>query len=263
VRFPNLTPLSYGPRGADARRCTGIFDKFRRPFALYITAGRCREQVRETRWTHFSLSDPSGNRKEEEMNLQVQSPAQQHRRTFIRTSAASVAAAVLMPRPAKAEIGAMGSKLVSRLKNQCVGYQFTISDQFGAVYKAAGGEARRLQDSPTLNMSTSVKFNVASVSKVITAAALIRLLWNTSGISLNSPFVFCLPPHWTVHSSLKNITFKQLLNHTSGFRFPPNDADYFNLKADMAKGVLTSDIGKPEYNNANYALMRLLILCGC
>jgi hypothetical protein len=107
-------------------------------------------------------------------------------------------------------------------------------------------------------MSFHDRYNVASVSKTITAAALLRALLDSSQASLDSPFAPFLPSHWGVHNSLKNITFRQLLQHRSGFRFA-NQVTYAAMKGNMAAGVNAGNIGSYDYNNVNYGIMRLLI----
>lgn len=107
-------------------------------------------------------------------------------------------------------------------------------------------------------MSVSEKLATASVSKTITAAALVRALYDNPSVSLDSPFAPYLPSHWTVHESLKYITFKQLLQHTSGIQ-KTWEVSYDSLKKVARYGVLWSDVGKYKYTNTNYALMRLLI----
>jgi CubicO group peptidase (beta-lactamase class C family) len=107
-------------------------------------------------------------------------------------------------------------------------------------------------------MSTNVQFNVASVSKAITAVALLQLLYQRQDVSLDDPFFTFLPSHWQVHNSLRQVSFKQLLNHTSGFRFKRN-LTYHDLKTDMEEGINSADIGTAKYEGENFAIMRMLI----
>jgi hypothetical protein len=99
---------------------------------------------------------------------------------------------------------------------------------------------------------------VASVSKTVTAAALLRALADTPAASLDSPFTPFLPAHWIIHNSLKNVTFRQLLQHRSGFKFSAG-VSYQAIKGNMASGVNMADIGTYDYNNVNYGIMRVLI----
>ena len=148
--------------------------------------------------------------------------------------------------------------LENKLKNNCVGYAFTISYKENLTNFRSGGEARRSQDDPARVMGIFDKFNAASISKTITAAALMKLLLDKNNVSLNSPFWTYLPSHWTVHNSIKGITFAQLLAHKSGFKFSTN-VSYAEEKQNMAAGVNSNDIGQYDYNNNNYGILRIVI----
>src|SRR5215204_36369 len=148
--------------------------------------------------------------------------------------------------------------LENKLKNNCVGYAFTISYKQNMTNFRSGGEARRSQDEPARVMGIFDKFNAASISKTITAAALIRLLLDKDNVGLDSPFWTYLPSHWTVHNSIKGITFAELLAHKSGFKFATN-VSYAEEKQNMAAGVNPNDIGKYDYNNNNYGILLLVI----
>jgi CubicO group peptidase (beta-lactamase class C family) len=178
------------------------------------------------------------------------------RRKFLATTATGITAA-LLPSSAKAAIGGFADDLYARLINHCIGFQLTVSDKYGNVTMRTAGWARLPQDLHARTMSMYDKYNVASVSKTVTAAALIRALADTPQASLDSPFTSFLPSHWSVHSSLKTITFKQLLQHRSGFKF--SGVSYAELKGHTAAGVNIGDIGSYDYNNVNYGIMRVLI----
>ena len=61
-------------------------------------------------------------------------------------------------------------KLEARLKNRSVGYSFTIAGGRGnLMVSRAGGDARRAPDANARKMSADDKFNIASVSKTVTA----------------------------------------------------------------------------------------------
>jgi hypothetical protein len=179
------------------------------------------------------------------------------RRGFLATAGTGLTAA-LLPSSAKAAVSGFANELHARLSNHSVGFQFTVSDRYNYVTERAGGLARLGQDLPARVMSPYDKYNVASVSKTITAAALLRALADTEQAHLDSPFRPFLPSHWSVHNSLTNVTFRQLLQHRSGFRFS-NQVTYSDMKANMASGVNTAFIGSYDYNNVNYGMMRLLI----
>ncbi|MEO7310873.1 MAG: serine hydrolase [Chitinophagaceae bacterium] len=145
------------------------------------------------------------------------------------------------------------------LKGNCVAYAFVVSYKDGWREKRAGGKARTTHNPPALNMSTDTRFHMASVSKAITGAALVRALYYKEGVSLGSPFYKLLPDHWHVHESVKGVTYQQLLTHMSGFRFSGDGLTYASLKENIAKGIDTSLINHYSYQGENFAVMRILI----
>jgi CubicO group peptidase (beta-lactamase class C family) len=151
----------------------------------------------------------------------------------------------------------LADRIEDRLRDHCVGYAFTVCYREDLKSIRAWGEARRPQDPPARPMSGTDKLNVASVSKTISAVALIHALWKSPSASLDSPFAPYLPSHWTVHPSLGSVTFRQLLQHKSGFRF--GDHDYAGLKTQMAAGIDEKLIGTESYQNGNYSILRLLV----
>lgn len=107
--------------------------------------------------------------------------------------------------------------------------------------------------------TSSVKMHVASVSKLITAMALTKLLQD-HGISPDSPMAAWLPPYWQKGPGVERITFRQLLTHTSGLvvldEKQPGPSDFQFMKDQIALGA----IGKPAvYRNMNFGLCRILI----
>lgn len=175
------------------------------------------------------------------------------------SSATSLAASLVEP-----DFQGLANILATKLQGFTVGYSFVVS--YKGQYKTtrAGGQARQLQDPPTRSFTMYDKYSTASVSKTITAAALIKQLSiMPGGISnLDKPIWPYLPSHWALGANIKTITFKQLLTHSSGFRYTlPNIGDgddYATLKKLFAYGIILSN-KYPSYNNRNYAILRLII----
>src|SRR5262249_42205618 len=127
--------------------------------------------------------------------------------------------------------------------------------------------------------------DVASLSKFITASALVRALKDLKtriGIdlhrTLDSSIEPYLPSDWTRGSGISNVTFRNVMQHTScltppGCLNPPGDGDlYAALKARIAAGVNSSTLDNNcsvvgsctvgstyQYDNAEYALLRVII----
>lgn len=144
-----------------------------------------------------------------------------------------------------------------------VGYQLAVRNPQGVlVHSSATGSVTGNSGLPATNMTTLRRFDVASMSKTITATAFIAALEDLArhvpnlGISLDSSIVPFLPSNWN-RSKVTQVTFRSLLRHTSGLN---SWADtYEDLKLAIEAGPVSSMVGKYNYRNANYSLMRLLI----
>jgi CubicO group peptidase (beta-lactamase class C family) len=151
-----------------------------------------------------------------------------------------------------------GKNIESKLTGKCVGFGYFISYNNGEkIYFSSGGEGRRPQDPPAQVFSIFKKMNIASMSKTITGVAALKLL-NIKGVPLDTTIASWLPADWTIGTNSNLITFRDLLNHTSGIR-ADLEVTYENLKNTIAAGVLLSDMGTSEYRNINFALFRILI----
>lgn len=161
-------------------------------------------------------------------------------------------------------------------KNQPYGYAFVVSRAGENSVSRAWGVARRSPDVPERAMSVDVKYTMASVSKNITAAAMLKLLDDTRQGSLDEKLdekiVPYLPFNWQPGPGIASITFRELLTHRTGIRCDPDFTDYQSLKSCLAKGIVIDDkqrfckeggpIGQNKigcYMNANYALFRVII----
>ena len=81
-----------------------------------------------------------------------------------------------------------------------------IDDRWKLARTAADGE---------VDWAPSVQMHVASVSKLITAMAMTKLL-HSRNISPDATIARWLPRHWVRGPGVDRITFRQLLTHTSG-----------------------------------------------
>ena len=154
-------------------------------------------------------------------------------------------------------LASYADKLEARLKNRSVGYSFTVTGGSGnLMVSRAGGDARRAPDSAR-KMTADDKFNIASVSKTITAAAVMKLL-NEKNITVDTAVRAYLPPTWKIGPAFETVTFRNLLTHHSGIRCE-TEVTYENLKACVAKGINPPSKATQSYNNSNYALFRVII----
>jgi len=144
-----------------------------------------------------------------------------------------------------------------------VGYQLAVRDPQGAlVHSSAIGSVTGSSGLPPTNMTTLRRIDVASMSKTITAVALMAALEDLAehvpslGITLDSSIAPFLPGNWN-RSKVGNVTFRSLLRHTSGLN---SGADFYDdLKSAVELGPFGPYVGQFHYRNANYSLMRVLI----
>ncbi|MFT3859482.1 MAG: serine hydrolase [Aquabacterium sp.] len=163
----------------------------------------------------------------------------------------------------------------AQLDGHTVGYSFFVGQypKFGS-----GGKARMPVDGTELPFKSDTKITVASVSKLVTTIAAVRLL-DQKGISLDAAIGPYLPADWSVGSYLKNLTFAQLLGQRSGIKDYGNvKLDYAKLKSFFTQSVNSqattmcqgSDVINPSnpvnvndqtwcYSNYNTAIMRVLL----
>ena len=161
------------------------------------------------------------------------------------------------------------------LDGNVMGYSFFVGTypKFGA-----GGKARNAADGGELAFKSDTKITVASVSKLVTAIATVRLL-DQKGISLDAAIGPYMPSDWKPGTYLKNVTFAQLLSQRSGIKDYGNvKLDYDKLKSFFTQSVSStantacqgSDVINPSnpvntmnnsfcYSNYNTAIMRVLL----
>jgi hypothetical protein len=143
------------------------------------------------------------------------------------------------------------------------GYAMRIFQRDTPVYTLFWNWARRPQDPLELGWSPSVKMHIASVSKLITAMAVVRLL-RERGINVDTPISPYLPDYFVRGANTQQITFRHLLTHTSGFRKIESggysDGNTFaDFRFYFGLGVNASDMNVWHYHNANYIALRIAI----
>ena len=103
-----------------------------------------------------------------------------------------------------------------------------------------------------------VRMHVASLSKIFTGIAMTKLL-NDKSMSYDTPIIDFLPGYWSKGPSVNLITFRQLMDHTSGLAYgnTTSGTDYEFMNEQIAAG--TTHLGQYSYQNMNYGLCRILI----
>ncbi len=138
-----------------------------------------------------------------------------------------------------------------------VKYGFEVRRGLSVIQRAEGPK-RTQADPPASDFTVFDRFNPASVAKTITSVATLQLLSKES-ISIEDPIYPYLPTNWNIPNSSKTITFKEVLNHSSGLRNEnAGGYEYQHMKTLIENGINMAD-KVPSYQNVNYALLRILV----
>lgn len=150
-----------------------------------------------------------------------------------------------------------GRDLHALLSTCVVGYSMKLRRR-GRTVLTRQWRWSKTPDDGSVAWTASVPMHVASVSKLITAMAMTRLL-GERGLSPDARIASWLPAYWPLGHHADRITFRHLLTHTSGLNFeqPLTPSDFPFMKSQIAQG--TTHLGQRSYQNMNYGLCRILI----
>ena len=158
----------------------------------------------------------------------------------------------------------MYKSIQSQLADKVVGYACTIGSttSHGAF---SWGQSRTNADAPAYMYLPSTKTHVASVSKFVTALATIRFL-PLKGKNLGNKIGDSLPSFWKLDSNVFNLTFRQLLSHTSGIKEYGADTetydglkDFFESLNDKSDPKVWLPDNEYTYSNWNFGIFRVLL----
>src|SRR5258706_6340030 len=112
-------------------------------------------------------------------------------------------------------VDTLASNLATALSQNSIKYGFVLPH---ALYQSSRvvGLKRTNADPPKTNFALTDRFNPASVTKVITATGVLQLL-DRKKYSLDTTIVAFLPASWTIHPTIRKVTFRLLLEHRGGF----------------------------------------------
>ena len=158
-------------------------------------------------------------------------------------------------RGAGVDLGAMGLKLWTALKDSVVGYILHIRQNGTLVHVGVWNWAQTPADAAK-GWTEDTRMHLASVSKFLTAVGTVRLL-DSKSLSYDTKIINYLPAHWSKGANIDKITFRHLFTHTSGFVTGGSATDYATMKSKVAAGV--AGVGSYDYENMNFGLCRLLI----
>ena len=146
-----------------------------------------------------------------------------------------------------------------------MGYTFLLIKDGRVVTEGAGGLARNAADGE-MKMTTSTPQNMGSLFKFITGVTVLHLLDrapagsaggnNSFQTRLDAPVKLLYPQLWNAGiktPTIRNITFRHLLQHRSGFRGCSTPLGCFG------KPYNTTLLGVRKYENINFQLLGFLI----
>jgi CubicO group peptidase (beta-lactamase class C family) len=144
------------------------------------------------------------------------------------------------------------------LKDQVVGYAMQLRQHGNPLQTLIWNWSKNPADgSSGWNLDTHM--HVASLSKFVTAIAMAKAL-DDKNISYDAKIIDYLPTYWAKGANVDKITFRNLMQHKSGFSTGGSASDYALMKSKVAAGVSAAYVGQHyDYENMNYGLMRILI----
>jgi len=143
-------------------------------------------------------------------------------------------------------------------EDETVGFAYAIARN-GLLARADGvGLARTSTDDSEIEQSQHFRMNIASVSKTVTATAVLRLL-QMKGLTPDSFVSPYLPPDWEMGPGIATLSFRDLLTHHTGFCRQNESWDYATLQSYIEAGIDFDDKEDYCYQNTNFALFRVLI----
>lgn len=161
--------------------------------------------------------------------------------------------------------------LTTAVAPNVMGYQFVLIKDGKIVTEGANGKARTAADNggKVLTMTTSTPQNIGSLAKFLSGTAMLNIMEKPAYASpdqgkslqqrLDRPFLSISPTVWSAKAKegAKKITFRQLLQHRSGFPNAYNaNRSYLGFLQD---GFDPARLGVRDYNNFNFAFNGYLI----
>jgi hypothetical protein len=152
------------------------------------------------------------------------------------------------------DVNGFGTALHAALKSEVVGYCMCLRKNGETIYTLEWNWAETPADAG-IGWTPDRQMHVASVSKLITAMALTKLL-DDKGIPYTAKIIDYLPDYWAKGPNINQISFQNLMTQTSGFSTTNGQTDFASMKAKVAAGV--ASVGSYRYENMNFGLCRIL-----
>lgn len=117
------------------------------------------------------------------------------------------------------DVNEFAARIVEKMDDETLGYSYVINHKKQRAHSDGRGMARNDTDT-YVAQSEYKRMNIASISKTITAVAVLQLL-EMNGLSVHDPVGPWLPSDWTKSYGFDNpqtLSFYDLLTHRSGIK---------------------------------------------
>ncbi len=149
--------------------------------------------------------------------------------------------------------------------DKAAGYAYAINVDGQLKRSGKDGVARRAADNQNvaLDQSPAKRMNIASVTKTITAAAVLKAIQDKKAVghpnlTIHSKVDPFLPSAWVRGPGVKDLTFRELLSQYSGMNDNGGATEGPALQQWIADGV-TREKSDFEYINGNIAIFRFIL----
>lgn len=155
------------------------------------------------------------------------------------------------------DIDLFEQNIIDAVSDKVPGYAYCINQNQLLYSKGAGGLADEANQIPFEN---DFRMQIASVSKPITAVAILNLLEDLPNVHEGSPIYPYLPSRWSLGPNMQNLTFENLLTHKTGLLLDAHPHSFNDLRDMVQGGLNEGQRGNTfMYSNSNYALCRIII----
>ncbi len=169
----------------------------------------------------------------------------------------SEAAPPVWPALYRLDVDGFVRALESALDGEVAGYAMRLNAHGSTIRTLEYNWAKEPQDAAE-GWTPDVRMHVASLSKQVTAIAMTKVL-DGHGIAHDAKIIDYLPDYWLKGPGVDQITFANLMTHTSGLNYGVNSSasDFEFMKGQIAAG--TTHLGQYWYQNMNFGLCRILL----
>lgn len=149
------------------------------------------------------------------------------------------------------------TQIAASAATQPEGYSFVITQNGLIADSFSTGNARKsVAGGSSTPWNSSQEINVASVTKALTAVAVFQLM-KKNNLSITDKIGPWLPTYFNATQTIKDLTFEELMTHSSGIR---EGSTGFDTMIAVVRRPLADPLKtKNQYANMNFALFRAMI----